>query len=224
MPTKNSSGRGSGSTATTNPPGNQTPNTPDVNESEIGRLTVEQLRDRLRRRGVTGTAELRKGDLVKALVRSMRDGAKKSTSARAGGSTARAGSAADKKTSPGGVRTGSQSSKSLRYAQEITSVDDEPERPGRSLVTTDHDVIRRWAEARKGVPVTVDGTEHDGHPGVLRFDFPANGRDERLREISWAEWLRAFDERRLNFIYQEERSDRTQSNFFRLENPDREDG
>ncbi|WP_433315945.1 SAP domain-containing protein [Micromonospora chersina] len=289
MPTKNGSGRGSGSTATTNPPGNQTPNTPDINESEVARLKVDQLRDRLRRRGVTGTADMRKDDLVKALVKAMKDGAKKSTSARAG-SSSRSSSSAKKSTSSanppgnqtpntpdvneseiarlkvdelrsrlrargvagtadmqkadlvkalvksltddsgasssggGGVRKGPQNSKSIRYAQEVTSVDDEPERPGRSLVTTDHEVIRRWAEARKGVPTTVDGTEHDGHAGVLRFDFPSNGREQRLREISWEEWFRAFDERRLNFIYQEERSDGKQSNFFRLESPDREDG
>ncbi|MCP3783595.1 SAP domain-containing protein [Micromonospora sp. A3M-1-15] len=301
MPTKNGSGRGSGSTATTNPPGNQTPNTPDINESEIARLKVDQLRDRLRRRGVTGTADMRKDDLVKALVKAMKDGAKKSTSAGAGGSpgsgssrsgSSRSGSSAKKTTSSsanppgnqtpntpdvneseiaqlkvdelrgrlrargvagtadmqkadlvkalvkslrdnsgassspggGGVRKGPQTSKSIKYAQEVTSVDDEPERPGRSLVTTDHEVIRRWAEARKGLPTTVDGTEHDGHAGVLRFDFPSNGREQRLREISWEEWFRAFDERRLNFIYQEERSDGKQSNFFRLESPDREDG
>ncbi|MEU1836032.1 SAP domain-containing protein [Micromonospora chersina] len=290
MPTKNGAGRGSGSTATTNPPGNQTPNTPDINESEIARLKVDQLRDRLRRRGVTGTADMRKDDLVKALVKAMKDGAKKSTSARSGGSS-RGSSSAKKSTSSanppgnqtpntpdvdeseiarlkvdelrsrlrargvagtadmqkadlvkalvksltdrsgpssssggGGVRKGPQTSKSIKYAQEVTSVDDEPERPGRSLVTTDHEVIRRWAEARKGVPTTVDGTEHDGHAGVLRFDFPSNGREQRLREISWEEWFRTFDERRLNFIYQEERSDGKQSNFFRLESPDREDG
>ncbi|MGR6316799.1 hypothetical protein [Micromonospora soli] len=192
-----------------NPPGNQTPNTPDINESEIARLKVDELRDRLHRRGVTDTADMRKDDLVKALVKSLRDDSDRS---------GRGGS------SGGGVRTGSQSSRSLKYAQEVTSVDDEPERPGRSLVTTDHDVIRRWAEARRGVPTTVDGTEHDGHAGVLRFDFPANGREKRLREISWDEWFRTFDERRLNFIYQEERSDGRQSNFFRLESPDREDG
>ncbi|MCW3844543.1 hypothetical protein ONA70_31125 [Micromonospora yasonensis] len=208
MPTKSTSRRGSGSTATTNPPGNQTPNTPDVNESEIAGLKVDELRRRLRDRGVGGTSDMHKADLVRALVRSLRD-----DSGRAGGGAR-----------GGGVRTGAQTSRSVRYAQEITSVDDEPERPGRSLVTTDHEVIRRWAEARKGVPATVDGTEHDGHAGVLRFDFPANGREQRLREISWEEWFRAFDERRLNFIYQEERSDGKRSNFFRLENPDREDG
>jgi hypothetical protein len=211
MPTRSSSG----STATKNPPGNQTPNTPDINESEIARMKVDDLRDRLRRRGVTDTTDMKKDDLVKALVKSLRDGSGPSDSSRSSGSSG---------SSSGGIRTGAQTSKSLKYSQVIDSVDDEPERPGRSLVTTDHEVIRQWAEARKGVPCTVDGTDHDGHAGVLRFDFPANGREDRLREISWEEWFDAFDKRRLNFIYQEERSDGKQSNFFRLESPDREDG
>ncbi|MGK5737927.1 hypothetical protein [Micromonospora sp. URMC 103] len=205
----------SGTTATTNPPGNQTPNTPDINESEIAELKVDELRSRLSRRGVGGTTDMKKDELVKALIRSLRED---SSGNGSGGSSGSSGG------SSGGVRTGPHSSSSLKYSQEVTSVDDEPERPGRSLVTTDHDVIRQWAEERGGVPCTVDGTEHDGRPGVLRFDFPSNGRDERLREIGWKEWFETFDGRRLNFIYQEERSDGKQSNFFRLENPDREDG
>ncbi|MEU5945173.1 hypothetical protein ABZ793_06375 [Micromonospora sp. NPDC047465] len=207
MPTRSSSG----STATKNPPGNQTPNTPDINESEIARMKVDDLRDRLRRRGVTDTADMKKDDLVEALVTSLRDGRDSSGPGSSGSSS-------------GGIRTGAQTSTSVRYSQVIDSVDDEPERPGRSLVTTDHEVIRQWAEARKGVPCTVDGTDHDGHAGVLRFDFPANGREDRLREISWEEWFEAFDKRRLNFIYQEERADGRQSNFFRLDSPDRADG
>ena len=73
--------------------------------------------------------------------------------------------------------------------------------------------------SRLPVPATVAGTHHDGHLGVLRFDFPDYSGD-RLMEVSWAEWLRAFDQRRLNFIYQEIRSGGERSNFFQLQNPD----
>jgi len=121
----------------------------------------------------------------------------------------------------GKVRTGPESSKSLKYSQEITSTDDEPEREGRSLVTTHHEVIRQWAEEREGVPATVEGTEHGDHLGVLRIDV--GGENDKLRHISWEEWFETFDSRQLNFIYQEQRSDGQQSNFFRLENPGRED-
>lgn len=39
----------------------------------------------------------------------------------------------------------------------------------------------------------------------------------------WGEWFGTFDRRRLNVLYQQDRKDGHQSNFFRLENPDRED-
>lgn len=121
------------------------------------------------------------------------------------------------------IRTGSKTSKSVQYAQPIRSVDDKPERPGRTLVTANHDVIRRWVEQRGGQPATVPGTEHGDHLGVLRVDFPDYGGKD-LRHVSWDEWFDTFDKRRLNFLYQEQRSDESTSNFFRLENPEREQG
>jgi hypothetical protein len=122
----------------------------------------------------------------------------------------------------GHVRQGPEASESLKYAQEVTSPDDEPEREGRSLATTSHEVIKQWAEQRDATPATVDGTEHDGHLGVLRFDF---GDDTaNLKHVEWDEWFDTFDARKLNFIYQENKSDGSQSNFFRLDNPEREDG
>ncbi|MGW4589713.1 Rho termination factor N-terminal domain-containing protein [Amycolatopsis thermoflava] len=189
-------------------PGNQTPDTPDFDESELDRMKVDELRAKADELGIADAVGMHKGDLVKAV-------AKASAGSGRGGDRDSGGG-------DGGMRTGPDSSKSLRYAQEITSPDDDPERPGRSLVTTDHDVIRQWAEKRKAHPATVPGTEHGGHLGVLRFDFPGYGGDD-LRHVEWDEWFATFDQRRLNFIYQEERSDGSPSNFFRLENPDRED-
>ncbi|MGN9891236.1 hypothetical protein [Micromonospora sp. L31] len=86
MATRSGSGRASASTATKNAPGNQTPNTPDVNESEIARLKVDQLRDRLRRRGITGTADMRKDELVDALITALREGRKTTRSRNTSGS------------------------------------------------------------------------------------------------------------------------------------------
>jgi catechol 2,3-dioxygenase-like lactoylglutathione lyase family enzyme len=110
-----------------------------------------------------------------------------------------------------------------QHAKEITSPDAHEEYPGQTLVTRNHDVIRRWAEERGATPATVPGSEHEGHPGVLRFDFPGYG-GEGLQPISWEDWFRAFDERGLRFLFQEHKKDGAQSNFFQLENPEREDG
>ena len=193
---------------------NDTPNTPGVSESKIAAMKVDDLRRELKARGVKGTADLKKADLVKRLIKEST--AKKSTSKSGTRSTA---ATTTKSAGTGGKRSGKAESSSLKYSQEIRSTSDKAERPGRSLVTTDHDVIRQWAEARKAVPATVPGTEHNGHLGVLRFDFPGYSGD-RLTEVSWDDWFEAFDKRRLNFIYQQKQSSGKRSNFFQLENPD----
>ncbi|WP_229404775.1 hypothetical protein [Micromonospora sp. NBRC 110038] len=133
---------------------------------------------------------------------------------------ARAGQGAAQRSA---IRTGRSSSRSARSSQPITSLQDRPERPGRSLVTTNHDVIRRWARERNARPATIAGTERNGRAGVLTFNLPGYRESSRVREITWDEWFRTFDGRRLNLIYQEQLRDGRQSNFFRTESPDRED-
>ncbi|ROT31932.1 hypothetical protein [Micromonospora sp. HM5-17] len=157
-----------------------------------------------------------------AAVRQAAAGTGKTTAAPARKAT----TGARKRTSAAGQTrpAGGGTSKTLKYAQPITSTQDQPERPGRSLVTRDHDVIRRWAEARNAQPATIEGTEREGRLGVLTFDFPGWREGGGLRPVSWDEWFETFDLRRLNFIYQEQLSDGRQSNFFRTESPDREEG
>ncbi|RPJ74631.1 MAG: hypothetical protein EHM24_05735 [Acidobacteria bacterium] len=105
----------------------------------------------------------------------------------------------------------------------VESPDQHAERPGQTLATRNHEVIKAWAEERGAVPATVPGTEHDGRPGVLRFDFPNFGGG-RLRQVDWDEWFETFDTRNLVFLFQEQMKDGRQSNFFRLDNPEREEG
>jgi hypothetical protein len=116
----------------------------------------------------------------------------------------------------------------VRYAKWIHTPDEHADKPGQTLATRSHEVIRAWAEERSGVPVTVPGTEHDDHLGVMRFDFTEDGdKDQggsRLQEVGWEAFFRTFDERELVFLYQEQKADGTPSNFFRFDNPHREDG
>lgn len=204
---------------------NDSARTSTVDESELEGLKVADLRDRAKQDGVPATSKKKKAELIDAIV-------------EAEGGSAAGGDAdetrSDARSDVGGagpdgghVRTGKDSSKSLKYSQEITDPDQEPDRAGRSLVTTSHDVIMQWADERGGVPATVRGTEHGDLAGVLRFDFtetdPDVSGEDRLEHIGWDEWFATFDERGLNFIYQERKSDGRPSTFFRLENPDRED-
>ncbi|HEX7744512.1 MAG TPA: hypothetical protein VF462_04535 [Micromonosporaceae bacterium] len=267
-----SSGRGGAATKAR--VGNKTPGTPEFSESKIYRMRVDEIRDQLRRRGVTGTSGQRKDELVKSLINAMKaeirggrapakkatpkkttakrttakkttapagkrtaaaqkstaparkTAAKKTTATAGRGGAAARKSTATKRSAAGasrGSRAGTGESRSLKYAQRISSPDDRPERPGRSLVTSDREVIRRWAQARDAQPATIEGTEREGRAGVLTFDFPGYRSGGRLRQISWDEWLGVFEGRRLNFIYQEQMTNQRQSNFFRLESPDRED-
>jgi hypothetical protein len=105
----------------------------------------------------------------------------------------------------------------MSSGKEIKSPQEHEDRPGQSLVTQDHEVIQQWAKERGARPATVPGTEHQGHLGVLRLIFTNDS--DRLEEVSWDDWFKAFDERKLLFHYQEHRKGGEQSNFFKLENP-----
>lgn len=103
-------------------------------------------------------------------------------------------------------------------ARWIHSPEEHEEYQGQTLATRSHEVIRAWAEERGAKPATAPGSEHEGRVGVLRFDFPGYGGDN-LEPIDWDAWFEPFDERELVFMFQEHKSDGSQSNFFRLDNP-----
>lgn len=178
-------------------------------------MTVDELQAEARRRGIGGTSRMRKEQLIET-IRGESDG----SSARGGAErgSERGGEAEE------GPGPEFADDRHLKYAKWINSPDEHEDRPGQTLATRNHDVIRRWAEERGAQPATIEGTEHDDHLGVLRFDFPGYAEaDDKLKRVSWDEWFRTFDERNLVFIYQEHRSDGKLSNFFRLDNPERED-
>lgn len=112
----------------------------------------------------------------------------------------------------------------VKYGKWIHTPEEHADRPGQSLVTRSHDVIQAWAQARDARPATIptQQSEQDGRPHVLRFLF--GDRDgERLQELGWEEFFQVFDDRELVFLFQEQKSDGSPSNFFRFDNPHRED-
>jgi hypothetical protein len=82
--------------------------------------------------------------------------------------------------------------------------------------TTDHEVIRKWAEERNGKPSCVRGTGGKNDIGMLRLNFPGYSGEDSLEEISWEEWFEKFDERGLALLYQEETADGRKSNFNKI--------
>jgi hypothetical protein len=70
-------------------------------------------------------------------------------------------------------------------------------------VTTDHDQIRRWVEARGGRPSHVAASGGGDDPGILRIDYPGFSGEDTLEEIDWDSFFQAFDENNLAFLHQD---------------------
>jgi hypothetical protein len=83
-------------------------------------------------------------------------------------------------------------------------------------VTTDHQQIRRWVEARGGHPATVKRTKRGGGPGLLRIDYPGFSGEEELAEISWDEFFDKFEQSKLAFVYQDKTARGRSSRFSKL--------
>lgn len=85
---------------------------------------------------------------------------------------------------------------------------------GAAKATTDHNTIRKWAEARGGKPSSVTGTETKNQDaGILRIDFPDRNEPDKLEEISWEEFFAKFEEKKLAFLYQDKTEDGQMSRF-----------
>ncbi|MGH8118918.1 MAG: hypothetical protein ACREP0_00010 [Rhodanobacteraceae bacterium] len=80
--------------------------------------------------------------------------------------------------------------------------------------TTNHEEIRRWAEARGGKPATVHTTVDVGDKvGVLRIAFTDDGT---LDPIGWDVLFDKFDDADLAFLYQENTEEGDTSRFFKF--------
>ena len=80
--------------------------------------------------------------------------------------------------------------------------------------TTDHETIRKWAEERGGVPTSVTGTGGDSNAGILRLDF--RPKDTALEGISWDDFFKKFEEKKLAFLYQDQTNDGSISRFHKF--------
>jgi len=72
---------------------------------------------------------------------------------------------------------------------------------------TDHETIRRWAEARGVRPAAVVKADHpeDAAPDI-RLTQPGAGAadlDDDVEPVTWAEWFRRFDENDLALLIED---------------------
>jgi hypothetical protein len=80
-----------------------------------------------------------------------------------------------------------------------------------NTLTIDHAVIRAWAEARGGQPVTWE-MAFGNYPTEIGITFRSDKPHPVAESVSWEEWFRLFDSRDLGFIYELDNGD----NFYQL--------
>ncbi len=88
--------------------------------------------------------------------------------------------------------------------------------PRKVKVTTDHDTICSWVEARGGWPAMVQHAGSPGAPGELRIGFSDSQRDEKVKQIAWSEFLQKLDAGHLALEYEERDEEGGLSEFYRL--------
>ena len=73
-------------------------------------------------------------------------------------------------------------------------------------VTTNHEKIRNWVEKKGGKPAAVARTHQGGDVGIVRIMFPEAPQSEHqaLTEISWEEFFKEFEQRKLALLYEED--------------------
>lgn len=84
-----------------------------------------------------------------------------------------------------------------------------------SKTTTNHTIIRKWAEAHHGKPSVVESTDNQKGGGLLRIDFPDN-KEDNLKEISWDKFFENFDANHLKLLYHEETEDGRESKYYKF--------
>lgn len=73
-------------------------------------------------------------------------------------------------------------------------------------LTTNHETIRKWAEKQGGKPAAVARTHQGGDVGIVRIMFPNAPQSEHqaLTEITWDEFFKEFEQRKLALLYEED--------------------
>jgi hypothetical protein len=88
----------------------------------------------------------------------------------------------------------------------------------KSTILTDHDEIRKWAEARGGHPARVKRTGDEDDVGMIRIDFPGYSSEGSLEPISWKQWFEKFEEKDLALVVENQPPEGDKARFNKLVN------
>lgn len=73
-------------------------------------------------------------------------------------------------------------------------------------VTTNHETIRKWVEKKGGKPAALAPTHQGDEAGIVWIMFPDVPQSEHqaLTEITWEEFFKEFEQRKLALLYDED--------------------
>jgi hypothetical protein len=182
------------------------------NPQRLDQLTVAELRQMARERGIKRYSKMKKADLVSTLQRTEdqvpADEMSETSPATTPSAEAFAPSADVPTTDvPVSDQPWTGSTGSWAAAQQRA---DEGQR-----TTSDHEEIRAWADARNASPATERGAAAGTPIRVLRFRF-SHTPPEHVEPIDWTSWFQTFDSLRLRFVYVEP-ADGSRTDEFQLE-------
>lgn len=86
----------------------------------------------------------------------------------------------------------------------------------KSRILTNHDEIRKWAEARGGHPARVKRTGGGDDVGMIRIDFPGYSGEQSLEPISWEQWFEKFEEKDLALVVENQSPEGDKARFNKL--------
>lgn len=69
--------------------------------------------------------------------------------------------------------------------------------------TLNHEKIRQWIIRRGGMPAKFNETLNDNRAGDITVMFPGHNGEDVYAWISWKDFFKEFEARRLVFIYRE---------------------
>jgi hypothetical protein len=81
--------------------------------------------------------------------------------------------------------------------------------------TTDHEMIRLWVRERGGAPAMVRRIDQPDE-GALAINFPNDGSDQPIIDISWSDFFERFDDRKLAFVYRVSLPDAEDAHVYQL--------
>ncbi|MBS1597421.1 MAG: hypothetical protein JST75_04295 [Bacteroidetes bacterium] len=83
------------------------------------------------------------------------------------------------------------------------------------LATTDHKTILEWTRRNQGIPIMKSKNKE----GVkeIAIDFSNGTENDDAVAVTWEEWLRVFDKRKLVFMYGDHINNEQSRLYYRLE-------